>query len=98
MDENLTRMLHNAVLSGPMPAKALAHEIGKPYSTLMRELNPYDTGAKLGVDTMFAILKHTRDITPLEYMANHLGFSLSHSDIVTIDTDPRYILRRLPFN
>lgn len=76
MHTSLIKILHQAVLNSPVPAKALAEEIGKPYSTLMREINPYDTGAKLGAETMFQIIKHTRDVAPLEYMANQMGFVL----------------------
>lgn len=49
MRSDLIKILHNLVLDNPTPAKVLAKEIGKPYSTLLREINPYDTGAKLGV-------------------------------------------------
>lgn len=49
-------------------------KIGKTYPTLMREINPYDKNAKLGIETLFDIMKVTRDIRPLEYIANELGF------------------------
>lgn len=76
MRSDLIKILHNLVLDNPVPAKVLAKEIGKPYSTLLREINPYDTGAKLGVETLLQIMKHTRNVTPLEYMANQLGYTL----------------------
>ncbi|SBW07193.1 conserved hypothetical protein [uncultured delta proteobacterium] len=76
MSANLKNILHRLVLDSPIPAKALADEIGKPYSTLLRETNPYDAGAKLGVETMFEIIKRTHDMGPLEYMANQLGYTL----------------------
>lgn len=79
MRSDLIKILHNLVLDNPTPAKVLAKEIGKPYSTLLREINPYDTGAKLGVETLLQIMKHTKNITPLEYMANQLGYSLVSS-------------------
>ena len=91
---DLMRIFHSSVLDGPVPAKALASEIGKPYSTLLRELNPYDTGAKLGVETMIAILKHTRDMTALEYIANHLGYSLTRNESAKSDMAPGFVVRK----
>ena len=76
MRSDLIKILHNLVLDNPTPAKVLAKEIGKPYSTLLREINPYDTGAKLGVETLLQIMKLTKNVAPLEYMANQLGYSL----------------------
>lgn len=82
MRTNLIDILHNVVLESPIPAKALAEEIGKPYSTLLREVNPYDTGAKLGAETMLEIMKRTHNVAPLEYMANQLGYSLVERGIL----------------
>ena len=76
MRSNLIDILHDVVLESDIPAKALAEEIGKPYSTLLREVNPHDAGAKLGAETMFEIIKRTHNVAPLEYMANELGYSL----------------------
>lgn len=76
MRSDLIKILHNLVLDNPTPAKVLAKEIGKPYSTLLREINPYDTGAKLGVETLLQIMKFTKNASPLEYMAQQLGYSL----------------------
>ena len=51
-----------------------AKSIGKPYSTLLREVNPYDTGAKLGAETLLQIMTQTGDLKPLEFMASSLGY------------------------
>lgn len=72
----LTRIVHTSILESPTPAKVIASKIGKPYSTLLREVNPYDEGAKLGVETLLQILKITGDTAPLEYMASELGLEL----------------------
>lgn len=72
----LTRIVHTSILESPIPAKVIAKKIGKPYSTLLREVNPYDEGAKLGVETLLQILKITGDTAPLEYMAAELGMEL----------------------
>ena len=37
----LLESVHTLVIDGDMPAKAIASAIGKPYSTLLRECNPY---------------------------------------------------------
>lgn len=48
MSNDLITTVHDLVLESPIGAKAIAQAVGKPYSTLLREVNPYDTGAKLG--------------------------------------------------
>lgn len=76
MLSELTQIVHMVVLDNPIPAKALAKEIGKPYSTLLREINPYDTGAKLGIETLLQLMKTTGNTRPLEYMASQMGYRL----------------------
>ena len=85
MRSELTKIVHSVVLDSHIPAKALAKEIGKPYSTLLREINPYDTGAKLGVETLFQIMQQTGNYTPLEYMADMLGFKLEPRSGVSLN-------------
>ncbi|HJB66659.1 MAG TPA: amino acid-binding protein [Candidatus Mailhella merdavium] len=77
MVSEFASILHELVLDNPVPAKDLAKSIGKPYSTLLREVNPYDTGAKLGAETLLQIMTQTGDLKPLEFMANSLGYELS---------------------
>ena len=79
MVSELSSLIHNLVLDNPVPAKDLAKAIGKPYSTLLREVNPYDAGAKLGAETLLQIMIQTGDTKPLEYMAGKLGYSLVSS-------------------
>ena len=76
MVSELSSLIHNLVLDNPVPAKDLAKAIGKPYSTLLREVNPYDAGAKLGAETLLQIMIQTGDTKPLEYMAGKLGYAL----------------------
>lgn len=76
MQGELSRLIHSAILHSELPAKALAERIGKPYSTLLREVNPHDHGAKLGVETFIDIVKATGDITPFRYIADQLGLDL----------------------
>lgn len=70
------KAIHETVVNGKMPSKAIASAIGKPYTTLMRETNPYDPGAKLGVETFMAIIQATGDVGPLELMVQELGYVL----------------------
>ena len=58
-----------------LPKVSLKQSVS-PYSTLMREINPYDKGAKLGVETFMAIIETTGDTTPLKVMAHELGYEL----------------------
>jgi len=60
------------VLTAPRPAKALAEELGKPYSTFMREINAGDTGAKLGVETLVPLMQACESIMPLRYLASRM--------------------------
>lgn len=73
MKTSLTKQMQSVVLAGDMPAKEVAMCIDKPYPTLMRELNPYDDGAKLGAETMLEIMKVTGDIRMLHYLAREMG-------------------------
>lgn len=76
MRETVTRVTQNMVL-GARQSKWVAEQIGKPYPTMMRELNPYDQSAKLGADTLLDIMRATKDITALEFMAKELGYELN---------------------
>ena len=73
---SLREVVQNSVLNSRVPAKVLAEAVQKPYPTLMRELNPYDPNAKLGIETLLAIIKVTEDVEPLAFMARQLGYDL----------------------
>ncbi|WP_272699359.1 phage regulatory CII family protein [Desulfovibrio sp. Fe33] len=79
-EKNLTKKMQDLVLDGRIPAKDVSRAIKKPYSTLLRELNPFDAHAKLGAETMFAIVKATRNISILEFMAREMGYTLMPLD------------------
>ncbi len=76
MTNDLAFTIHDLVLESPLGAKAIAQAVGKPYSTLLREVNPYDTGAKLGAETLMSIMKTTGDVSPLKKMASEMGYRL----------------------
>ena len=75
-EKNLTKKMQDVVLEGRIPAKKVSREIKKPYSTLLRELNPFDSPAKLGAETMFEIVKVTHNVAILEFMAREMGYTL----------------------
>lgn len=74
--ESITKVTQDIVLEGNKPAKEVAQTIGKPYSTLLREINPFDDNAKLGAGTLMDILKATNEVRPLEYIAQSIGYTL----------------------
>ncbi len=79
-ERNLTKKMQDVVLEGRVPAKDVCREIKKPYSTLLRELNPFDSHAKLGAETMFEIVKATHNVSILEFMAREMGYTLMPED------------------
>ena len=74
--------LKETLLHHPDGAKEIARSIHVPYSTLLRELNPNDGGAKVGVDRFYYCMKATGDFSPLESLANMCGFTLTLKDKV----------------
>ena len=76
MPQSLDKAIQESVLESQKGAKAIAIAVGKSYSTLMREINPCDTGAKLGAGTFMGIIKTTGDVRPLELLAAELGYRL----------------------
>ena len=77
MSDGLLTVLQDTVFLSGYSASDIAKGIRKPYSTLMRECNPYDKGAKLGVVTLFEIMDFTKNIEPLRYMASRMGYELT---------------------
>jgi hypothetical protein len=76
-EKNVTKVVQDCILDSGIQAKDVAEKIKKPYSTLMREINPFDVSAKLGAETLLEIMKVTHDIRPLKFMASEMGFSLN---------------------
>ncbi|MDC0336004.1 amino acid-binding protein [Pseudodesulfovibrio sp.] len=75
-DRNVTKVVQDCILDSGIQAKVVADKINKPYSTLMREINPFDASAKLGAETLLEIMKVTDDIRPLKFMATEMGYNL----------------------
>jgi len=74
---HVTQMLHDAIVRRRGLAKQVAKALNKPYSTLLRELNPWDRGAKIGVDDLSLILKSSGDVSALKAIAEDLGYKLT---------------------
>lgn len=69
----MTQKIQEAVFQMEMPAKEIAARIGKPYPTLMRELNPWDRSAKLGIEDAVAIIRVTGDRRILDIILEEAG-------------------------
>lgn len=71
----LVNILHD-MIADERKGRDVAARIGKRYSTLMREINPYDPSAKCGAETMLALMEATGDIRPLAFIAEKMGYVL----------------------
>lgn len=77
MPQDLQRIILEMVRNAPQPIKTIADQVGKPYSTLMRELDPEDRGAKLGVDMLLPLMQACDSVAPLRYMAGMMSHRVS---------------------
>ena len=80
MEDRLLSIFQETVFQSSYTASEIAKGIHKPYSTLMRECNPYDTGAKLGAMTLFEIMSFTSNVEPLREMAHLMGYELTRRE------------------
>lgn len=60
--------------------REIAEDTGKEYSTLRRELNPFDTGAKCGIELLIPLMRSTGRIDILQHLAERMGFRLERID------------------
>ncbi len=77
MDDEIQPLILEMVQNCTHPIKTIAEMIGKPYSTLMRELDPGDRKAKLGVELLLPLMKTCNSITPLRHMAGAMGYRVA---------------------
>ena len=73
MPHGITEVIAQMVQESDRPAKALARELGKPYSTFMRELSGNDSGAKFGVEQLLPLMQACDSVLPLRYLAARMG-------------------------
>jgi hypothetical protein len=83
----LTKLLQEVVLKNDKPAREIATEINKPYPTLLREINPEDKGAKIGIEELIPLMDATGSIRPLTRIANIMGYVLVPMDLNPEDPD-----------
>jgi hypothetical protein len=63
-------------MADPASLHKMARNAGKKCSTLIREANPYDSGAKMSSDTLLKVMESSGDVRPLIYMARKMGLEL----------------------
>ena len=80
MKDRLLSVFQETLFQSGHTADEIAKGIGKPYSTLLRECNPYDKRAKLGALTLFEIMCFTKNIDPLREMAHIMGYELTQRE------------------
>lgn len=85
MPDSFLELIHEMVLTSDEPAKAVAEKLDKNYTTFMREVNPFDDGAKLGASMLLPLMVVCGSARPLEYLASRLGFRLVPLDQVKPD-------------
>lgn len=73
MHGSIMAVIQEMVRESGKPAKALALELGKPYSTFMRELRGTDKGAKCGVEMLLPLMRACGSLMPLRFLASRLG-------------------------
>ena len=71
MDE-LSLLIQDVVRKDPEKLTALARRAGKRCSTLLREADPHNVHAKMGVETLLSVMEASEDVRPLEYMAGKM--------------------------
>lgn len=81
----LSEVVSDMIENGDKPIKAIAADIGKPYSTLKRELNVDDDMAKLGADVLLGIMRSCGSVVPLEWLAERMGYIVKPKDFAEPD-------------
>lgn len=74
--QEFTKLIDNILKKSSVDNKKIAAKLNIPYSTLMRECNPWDTGAKLDVVTAFKVMDACGDFSPLKELASEYGLQI----------------------
>ena len=72
MPSDIRSVILDMVRNSDRPVKDIADAVGKPYSTLMRELDPGDARAKLGVELLLPLMLACDSTAPLRCLAEAL--------------------------
>ena len=79
--EEFSLLIQDVVVSDPENLQKVARVTGKKCVALIREADPKNRRAKLGIETLMVVMEISRDVRPLVYMARQMGFELvRHSD------------------
>lgn len=76
MHDDIVAAVDAMVEESAKTRKQIADEIGKPYTTLMRELNQADELAKLGARDLVPLMNACGGLHPLEHLASRMGCRL----------------------
>ena len=74
--DELSLLIQHVVRKDPARIPYLAKLAGKRCSTLLREADPQDKRAKMGIETLLAVMVGSGDVSPLAYMARRMGLEL----------------------
>ncbi|MBR5883268.1 MAG: amino acid-binding protein [Mailhella sp.] len=74
--DEFSLLIQEVVMADPASLHNMARNAGKKCSTLIREANPYDSGAKMSADTLLKVMESSGDVRPLIYMARKMGLEL----------------------
>jgi hypothetical protein len=85
MARDIQYLILDMVQNCPKPMKNIAEAVGKPYSTLMRELDPEDRRAKLGVEMLLPLMRACNSTIPLRHLAEELGYRVASVKDITPD-------------
>ncbi|MGD9610437.1 MAG: phage regulatory CII family protein [Desulfovibrionaceae bacterium] len=85
MARDIQYLILEMVQNCPKPMKNIAAAVGKPYSTLMRELDPEDRRAKLGVEMLLPLMRACNSVIPLRHLAEELGYRVASAKDITPD-------------
>jgi len=72
----LETVINDMVEESGRKKSEIAADMGKPLSTLSREISPYDEGAKLGVADLLPLMNACGSVAPLEWLAAARGLRL----------------------
>ncbi len=89
MQGELTRTIQLSVQESGRPARETAMEVGKPYPLFMREINPADLRAKVGMDMLVPIMRATGRMAPLAHAARSMDHAVVPLNVRIGDEESR---------
>jgi len=76
MPDDFIRNIHAVALESPLGAQHISQSLGKPYSTLLQEIDPQNIGAEALTDA----IQTSNNNATLHSTAGQLGSLLEHND------------------